>query len=368
VRLHRDRLRSKEYARRHHALRELLKLDGLNAILVTHPSNVRWLCGFSGSNGWLLLRPRSAVFVTDSRYDEQAHSEVHEAALLIAGQERLSDALQRSGALRNLQRLGFEADRLSWSLHRTLKRRFQGIELAALDDTVEALRRCKSQHEIDILRSAIEIAETVMQEVTEKLRPGVLERDIAAWISYRMRLLGAEGDAFPPIVLFGQRTSLIHGQPGDAALRRGDTVLIDIGCRYRGYCSDITRTFACGRIDSRLREAYEALRQAQSLAVEKACSGVSVVALDRLLRDRLAENGWDAYFTHALGHGLGMDVHEGPLLSPRGQGTLSAGNVVTIEPGIYIPGVGGLRIEDVVLPRSNGGERLTTFPRELMVL
>jgi len=356
--------RSPEFAFRLRALRALLRESGLDAMLVSDLSNVRYLCGFTGSNGWLLVRRRSAVFVTDTRYTEQAASEVREASVLIAGQERLSDALLRSGALNGVSLLGFEAEHMSFAAHRVLAKLFKGVKLLPSAEAVETLRMIKSGNELGEMRKAIRITETALQEVIAELQPGVSEQSIAASITYHMRRLGADGDAFNPIVLFGPRTSLVHGTPGAARLKKGQLVLFDIGCRVNGYCSDLTRTFAFGRVPRTLKENYEHVREAQQAARSAVREGVTARSVDMLVREMLAKAGLDRFFGHALGHGLGLDVHESPLISQRNTQPLEAGHVVTIEPGVYIPGEGGIRIEDDVLVLPDGSETLTTFPRE----
>lgn len=360
--------RSPEIARRLQRLRALLREQRCEALLITSRTNVRYLSGFTGSNGWLLVKQRSALLVTDSRYEEQAGAEVREASVLIAGQERLSEALLRVGALRELASLSFEADDISVALHRTLKKVFRGTTLRPVSGIVEKLREVKSPHELLSLRKAVGVVETVLGGILHELRPGVSEQSIAALISYRFREEGADGDAFPPIVLFGPRTSLVHGTPGPHRLRRGQPILIDIGCRVDGYCSDITRTFVFGRASKRFRDTYAHLLRVQQAAVGAVREGLPASAVDAQSRKGLAEAGLDTYFGHALGHGLGLDVHEAPLLSSRSDRVLEAGHVVTIEPGVYLPGEFGIRIEDDVLVRRDGVELLTRFPRDLTEL
>ncbi len=356
------------YAARQHALRAALHTRGLRALLVTHPVHVRWLCGFTGSNGWLLLRSRDAVFVTDPRYEEQAAAEVREARILHAGTLRLSEALQQDKAFRNLRALGIEEEHVTVALQRSIAERCAPARPRAVAGVLEELRERKSSDEIDCIRRAIAISERVLHEVLRELRPGVSERDIAAEITYRHRRAGADGDAFPPIVLFGTRSSLIHGQPSEARLRKGQLVLIDMGCTVRGYHSDITRTVGFGRVPVKFRRMYEQLRASQEEARAAVTPGMTASALDALARTSLERADLARYFTHALGHGLGLDVHEAPILSSRSNATLRAGMVVTIEPGLYLPGEGGMRLEDDVLVMPEGGETLTSLSRDWLEL
>jgi Xaa-Pro aminopeptidase len=313
------------YAARQHALRAALHTRGLRALLVTHPVHVRWLCGFTGSNGWLLLRSRDAVFVTDPRYEEQAAAEVREARILHAGTLRLSEALQQDKAFRNLRALGIEEEHVTVALQRSIAERCAPARPRAVAGVLEGLRERKSSDEIDCIRRAIAISEQVLHEVLRELRPGVSERDIAAEITYRHRRAGADGDAFPPIVLFG-------------------------------------------RVTVKFRRMYEQLRASQEEARAAVTPGMTASALDAFARASLERADLARYFTHALGHGLGLDVHEAPILSSRNNATLRAGMVVTIEPGLYLPGEGGMRLEDDVLVTPEGGETLTSLSRDWLEL
>jgi len=233
---------------------------------------------------------------------------------------------------------------------------------------VEDLRTEKFPDEIAAIRRAVRISERVWHEVLPLLRAGVRERDIAAEITYRHRLQGADGDAFPPIVLFGKRTSLIHGQPSAARLRSGQPVLMDFGCRVDGYVSDLTRTIFLGKASRRMREIYAAVREAQTIGREALHPGIPAVEVDRVVRDHIVACGFGPYFEHGLGHGIGLEVHERPALSWRNTDPLEEGAVVTVEPGVYIPGVGGVRIEDDMLVTADGAASLSRLPRDLMEL
>jgi len=340
----------------------------LDGMLITSPKNVRYLCGFTGSNGWLLLKHRSSVFVTDSRYKEQATEELQHARIVVAGKERLSEALLRTRALGNLSVIGFEADSLAYDTVRTLRRLFKSVKLRAISNIVEPLRQIKSPSELDAIRKAIRISEKVLAEVINDLRPGVSERDVAADITWKQRRAGADGDAFPPLVLFGRRCSLVHGQPSSATLSNRQVVLIDLGCRVDGYCSDLTRMVAFGRIPAAIHEMYATLLSAQKRTREEIRAGTPTAYYDEFIRQELDQSGLSRYFAHALGHGIGLDIHETPLVSSRSNACLAAGHVITIEPGIYIPGEIGMRIEDDVLVTRDRSETLTTFPRELIAL
>ncbi|MBN1449099.1 MAG: aminopeptidase P family protein [Bacteroidetes bacterium] len=348
-------------------MQRMLHDDVCDALLVTHLPHVRYLSGFTGSSGWLLLRKRSAVLLTDPRYREQAAREVRHARIHIVSGTTMTTALGH-GLLRTVDRLGVEAAHLDYVTFDNLRTSLRPVRLVPMIDAVEDLRARKFPDEIAAVRRAVRISERVWHEILPLLQPGVREFEIAAEITYRQRLHGAEGDAFPPIVLFGTRTSLIHGQPSAARLRNGQPVLMDFGCRVNGYASDLTRTVFLGKASRRLREIYIAVLEAQALGRDAIRAGLPAADLDRLVRRHIEQQGFGPYFEHGLGHGLGLEVHERPSLSWRNTQPLEEGAVVTIEPGVYVPGTGGVRIEDDVLVTSDGAVTLSRLPRELMEL
>ena len=339
-----------------------------DALLVTYLPHVRYLSGFTGSNGWLLVRKRSTVLLTDPRYREQAEQEVVGIRVHIVAGRTMTAALSNDGLLRHVRELGVEAAHLDYVTFTNLRKSLDPVRLVALHDAVEEQRAVKFPDEIACIRRAVRISERVWEEILPLLRPGVREIEIAAEITYRQRLLGADGDAFPPIVLFGARSSLIHGQPSTARLRAGQPVLMDFGCRVNGYVSDITRTVFLGGASRRMRAIYRVVRDAQELGRSEIREGLPADALDRLVRTFIDEQGYGDYFEHGLGHGIGLEVHEQPTLSWRNSDPLESGAVVTIEPGVYVPGLGGVRIEDDMLVTDAGAQSLTGLTRELVEL
>lgn len=336
------------------------------AFLVTHLPHVRYLTGFTGSNGWLLLRPRSAVLLTDPRYREQAAAEVRGVRVSVVKGKTFTETLAALRLHAQLSVLAFEADHLTATVAANLKAALRPLRLQPVSGLVEFHRMVKGEDEIARISSAIAISEQAFLDVLPLLRPGVTEVDIAAELSYRQRLLGADGDAFPPIVLFGARTSLVHGQPSGARLGRRAPVLLDFGCRVNGYGSDITRTLHVGRASRRFRAVYDTVRDAQEAGCNALRAGIEAARLDGIVRDRIAAAGWGAYFEHSLGHGIGLETHEAPNLSWRNGQALEEGQVVTVEPGVYLPGQFGVRIEDDLLVLPGGSECLTTLPRTLL--
>ena len=341
---------------------------GPGVLLVTHLPHVRYLTGFTGSNAWLLLGPRSSLLLTDPRYREQAVNEVRGVRISIVVGRTFAAELASLRLHEKHRALGIEADHLPATIVSNLKSLLRPLRLVAVSGMVEALRSVKDRDEIAAIREAARISEQAFAEVLPLLRPGVSETAIAAELTYRQRLLGADGDAFPPIVLFGARTSLIHGQPTLTRLGRRAPVLIDFGCRVQGYGSDITRTLHIGRPTPFFRSAYDAVLEAQQIGCRAAREGVAAAELDGVVRERIAAAGWAEQFEHGLGHGIGLEMHEAPHVSWRNPAPLEAGQVITIEPGVYFPGKFGIRIEDDILVTEDGAEFLTSLPRELLEL
>ncbi|MCB2203678.1 Xaa-Pro peptidase family protein [bacterium] len=368
---HRTASRASGDRRRGESLRVLQDAlrEGLaDSFLVTHLPHVRYLTGFTGSNGWLLVRKRSSILLTDPRYREQAAREVRGTQILIVAGRSMTDALRSEGLLRKQRSMAFEAGHLSYTTVSNLKRTLKPLRLLPLHDAVEQLRENKYADEVHSTRQAIRISEMVYNEILPLLKPGVTEIDIAAEITYRQRRMGADGDSFPPIVLFGKRSSLIHGQPSRSALRAGHTVLMDFGCVVEGYASDITRTVFLGKASPRMRRIYDVVAGAQEIGRAAAAPGLPCNQLDELVRNVIRDNGYGDRFEHGLGHGIGLEIHEAPLLSWRNSQPLEPGMIITIEPGIYVPGLGGVRIEDDILITSSGAEALTSLPRGLTEL
>lgn len=349
-------------------LRSMLRTWKLDAVLLTSPTAVRYVTGFSGSNGMVLVRARSAHFYTDARYDEQAAAEVPHMPVHVARTSSLLALASSLGHLRALGTIGFEDRHVNVAQHANMRTLAAGARLRALGDRLDVLRMVKDAGELAAIERAVAITDAVFAEVCSMLAPGVREREIAAEISYRHRLHGADGDSFDPIVLFGARTSLVHGTPGDARLREGDAVLIDMGCRVAGYCSDMTRMCVAGGAARRLRRMHAALCEAQDAARGLCVPGTDAREIDAVARVVLATHGLDALFTHSLGHGVGLDIHELPRLSPLYDGRLAEGHVVTIEPGAYDAGRLGARVEDMVVIESTGARTLTRTPRTLVEL
>ncbi len=340
---------------------------GIDALLVADPVNLRYLTGFTGSNGLAVVGPHLRRFVTDFRYVDQAAAQV-------AGFDRergprdLLDALREPWPAGGL-RLGFDDAHVSVRTHRRLRELLPAdVELVPAGGLVERARAVKEPGEIEAIRGATEIADTVYRELAEEGLVGRQEREVALSLEHRMRVLGADGPSFGSIVASGPQGALPHARPREAAILADTLVTLDLGAVLDGYASDCTRTWATGeRIPDALAEAYELTLRAQEAAAAVR-PGATGAELDAVARDIIEAAGHGEHFGHPLGHGVGLDVHEDPRLSRVNERPLEAGNVVTVEPGIYLPEVGGVRIEDLVVVTPDGHEVLTQTTKALTVV
>jgi Xaa-Pro aminopeptidase len=339
----------------------------VDAFVVSLLPNVRFLTGFTGSHGIAVVTARDAWFLSDSRYRAQGAREVHGFRRITSAQD-LWQTIVAWKLLRGCRRVGFESDSVTYAQYRLFRRAIGRMALIPSREFVEGLALTKDPSEVANIRRAVEITEQVMRQVLPIIRPGVRESEIAAEVTYRQRRLGADGDAFEPIVASGARSALPHAKATEKKVRSGDLITIDIGCRVGGYCSDLTRTYAVGKIGREQRKVYGIVLAAQCEAVDAASAGMAASALDAVARSRIAAEGYGRYFSHSLGHGLGLRIHERPRISRLSGDRLETGSVVTIEPGIYLPDKFGVRIEDDVVLTSSGCTVLTGAPKELLIL
>ena len=322
--------------------RGCLERTGADLLIVSNLSNIRYLSGFTGSEALLVLSFAEGWFLTDSRYTSQAGSEVTGARVVEFSNrlETLTTILKESGA----QRIAFEAGYTSVAVYQELVQRMPGVEFVPADAELLTLRTVKDAAELEVLEEVAAIASRALLEIVGEIRPGAVESEVAWSLEVAMRRGGAEGKSFDFIVASGVRGALPHGKASDKLLAAGELVTVDYGALYRGYCSDETVTVCLGQSESRQLEVYETVRVAQELAIEAIRPGISFRELDAKARDYIHAKGFGQYFGHGLGHGIGLDVHEHPTASPRGAGVVEEGMVFTVEPGIYIPGFGGVRI------------------------
>jgi Xaa-Pro aminopeptidase len=347
-------------------LNRFFEENSLDAILITDLRNIRYLCGFSGSDGALLVTRSNSFFLCDSRYTAQASNEVQLAEVIECSVrlDTLADLIIKKG----IARLGFEALHTIVSDFRKFTGRFSGTELVELGSAFDEIRSCKDRAEVESLKAVASLASLALADVLSCIRPGVSENQIALELEFLMRRRGAEGRAFDFIVASGVRGAMPHGRASDKLMQAGELITIDFGALKDGYHSDETVTVACGEPGQREKDIHAIVKDAHDLAIEAVVPGISCRALDAVAREYIVKHGYGEYFGHGLGHGLGLDIHEKPTVSPRSDAILEEGMVITIEPGIYIPGFGGVRIEDTLLVTSDGYQILTSADKSLQVL
>ncbi|HIJ73915.1 MAG TPA: aminopeptidase P family protein [Candidatus Hydrogenedentes bacterium] len=354
-------------SRRCQALRTALGETGYDALVSLDPADNQYLTGFLGTASAVIVTQSEALFLCDFRYTEQAGDQVQNFVI----EEVKGSLAERAGE--RLRTLGvktpcFDPARLTVDALHRLATTYEA-ELDPAPDIVGKLRIVKTAEEIQAIRNASQLAEGVLADIIETLEKGLEERELAARFEYEFKRRGATGASFDTIALFGSRSSLPHGAPEKKTLAAGDVVLLDFGCRKRGYCSDLTRTYCFGRIPGTwFDEAYEVVLRAQTAAVEAVRPGMSSRELDGVARNVIAQAGYGERFGHGLGHGVGVEIHESPKLNTETDTALEEGMVFTVEPGVYVPGKGGIRIEDLVMVTRDGCEVLSAAPRELTIL
>lgn len=346
---------------------ELFK-NGLDALLLISPENRRYATSFQSSSGAVLVTRQKAFFFTDSRYIESAREAALGVEVLLVTREKpMSKLIKEVLSSCGCKALGAEEKTLSFESWRGYEKALE-TELKPAQRVMERLRAVKEPYEVESVVAAQRIAEKALAQTLPLIKPGVRERDIAAELTYRMLLLGGEGNSFPPICITGAKTSMPHGTPGDNEIQNGDFFMMDFGCVKNGYCSDMTRTVAVGGVSGEMKRVYEVVLCAQLAGIEKVRAGVTGADIHNAGARIIEEAGYGEYFGHGFGHSLGLEIHESPSASPINHEPMPAGAVVTAEPGIYLPGKFGVRIEDMLLITRDGCENLTAAPKELMVL
>jgi Xaa-Pro aminopeptidase len=354
------------FAHRRRLLQARLAEKGLAGILLMKPSDWFYLSGFVGDAGALLVLQRESLFVTDGRFIAQAREET--SGIRVVKQEQyLMESVGKMLRTRARGRIGFAPSQLTVEQHRMVRRHTgRRVRLVAVGDELAPLRQRKEPAELTAMRKAAALADGVVEAAFKLLKPGVREVEVAAEIEYQMRKRGASGPAFESIVAFGPRSAHPHARPTQKRLGKNELVVLDLGAILAHYCSDITRTVFVGRAPARIRQWYRAVQEAQASAVAATQAGVTCGEVDAAARDVLRRHRLDRYFVHSTGHGLGLEVHEEPRVARGQKHVLVPGNVITIEPGVYVPGVGGIRIEDDVIVHPGRTEVLTRVPRDLI--
>lgn len=352
---------------RHQAVQDLLGRHEADAALVTHLPHIRWLCGFTGSRALLLVTPDESHFLTDTRYTVQSKQEVQGAQLHVGGGP-FHKLVRTRGLLAYAKNVLLQPEYMSVADYHSWKQSFEKLKWTRVPQLLTRLVAVKSPNERSAMKEAQNITDRVFEEILGYIKAGKTERSIAATIDYRLRQLGAEASAFDTIVASGPNSARPHARPGMRTLQRGDCVIVDFGCVYNGMVSDMTRTVFIGQPSDQMRRVYDVVLEAQRRSVEISRANVEARQVDRAARQYIQEAGYGENFAHSTGHGLGYEVHEWPRISSDSEDILPQGCAVTIEPGIYLDGRFGIRIEDAIWVEEQGSRRLPTATRDLICL
>jgi Xaa-Pro aminopeptidase len=346
-------------------LRKKLSAGKIDSLILFNISNIRYFSGFTGSDGVLLISACKTNLLVDGRYTLQAGLEARDIQIT-EYKDKVEGIIEAVKKLR-LKRIGFEEDSITLEMYNRLVRSIPKEKFIALNDDLRFIRACKDESEIALLKKAAEISSSAVHSLVGRITPGCTEKELALQLEINARKNGADGLAFETIVAAGENSSLPHARPTDRKIKKGDFIVIDFGVKYKGYCSDETCTIAFGKLTDRQKNAYQIVKDAHDRAMAGIKSGVSAADIDRRARTVLGKK-YGRYFVHGTGHGVGLEVHEAPRLSANSNDILKQHMVVTVEPGLYIPGLWGIRIEDTVLVKKNSCEKLTKMDKELTII
>lgn len=347
-------------------LRKLLETEEIEALLITNEFNRRYMTGFTGTAGLAIVSKTDAVFITDFRYTEQADKEIKDFRIVQHMKTIIEEVASQVKSM-GIKTIGFEKDDLSYGLYELYTKQMEAT-MKPVSGLVEKLRMVKTEDELAVLKKAAKIADEAFTHITNYIKPGISELDVSNELEMFMRKQGATSSSFSIIVASGLRSALPHGVASSKIIEDGDFVTLDYGALYNGYISDITRTVAVGEPSAKLKEIYAVTLEAQELALKGIKPGMTGIEADAIARDYITSKGYGKEFGHSTGHGIGLEVHEAPGLSFRSDTILKPNMTVTVEPGIYLPGIGGVRIEDDIVITQTGNERLTMAPKELLIL
>lgn len=347
-------------------LKEHIQNLGLDGMIIAKLTNYRYLSGFTGSSAYLLVTARKNILLTDFRYVEQAIKEAPEFEVVMY-RLPLTDTLRELIEKEKITRIGLEKETVTLGVYEEFTANIPGVSFIPAADPVQHLRRVKLPEELDKIRKAAEITDKGFLHILDFIRVGMTEREVALELEFFTKRLGSERNAFEFIVASGERGALPHGVASSKTLNKGDLVTLDIGCVYQGYHSDMTRTIMLGKPDHKQEAIYSQVLRAQEAVLQAIRPGMTGAQADAIARGIISEAGYGNEFGHGLGHGVGLDIHEGPRLAPQDQSILEPGMVVTVEPGIYLPGWGGVRIEDLVVITREGCEIISKSPKQLQL-
>lgn len=348
-------------------IRKAVVKNNLDGMLFTNLPNIRYLSGYSGSSGMLWVTPKQAIFLTDFRYKEQSAREVKNARTVIVT-KGLLDGLTTLPEFIQARNIGFEEQALTYSQYRSLQKESRGKKLVPISGMAEKPRQVKSPEEIVKIARASQIADQAFNRILKFIKPGISEKLIAAELDHTLKMLGSSNPSFDSIVGSGPNGALPHAQPGDRKVRKGDFIVLDFGAIYQGYHSDMTRTVCLGRPTEKHLKIYDIVTRAQMAGLNAVKSGIKGKYADLAARKIINEAGYGDYYGHGLGHGVGLEVHEGPNMGMRTENILPENSTVTVEPGIYLPGWGGVRIEDLVVVKKDSCLVLSKSTKKLIII
>jgi len=359
-------MKEKIYIDRQDKLQNILSKNNLDGMLITNLTNIRYICGFTGSAGTCLVTPTGKFFITDGRYIEQSKDQVKGFDRYIDMDTNLS-IIQKNNLLRNGLKIAFEGDHVNYTLYDAIQKTYPDVNWESTKMILEDLASIKDKGELDAIRTAVEITDKVYEEILPMLRPGYTEKQVANTMVSKYREYG-DGEAYSPIVATGPNGALPHAIPTDREFKKGDFIVIDAAAKYAGYHADMTRTPVVGEATDKHHEVYAIVKEAQKRGCDIAKAGVPCKDVDAATREYIHEMGYGDHYTHGTGHGLGLEIHTSPRFSPTSKDILAENNVMTIEPGIYLAGWGGVRIEDDVIIKHDGCEILNNTTKDLVVL
>ena len=340
----------------------------LESVIILNDVNRYYFCGYDASFGVLFLTPKKSFFITDARYLEEAKTVASSNYEVVLGDFNSALEFIKTYVSDNaIKSIGFENKTILFSEYNEIKK-ISNVEFVPVSDKILSLRAIKDENEIELIREASRISDKALLALQKKIKAGVTEREVLAELEYQMRLLGAHGVAFDTIVAFGKRTAFPHAHSDNTKLEKGMHILIDFGAKYNHYCSDMTRILSLGEPSSEIKALHADVLYAQNYALSAMTAGLTGREIDSFAREYLKSCGYGDKFTHSLGHGLGLEIHESPAVSPKNFEELQENMVVTCEPGVYIEGLGGIRIEDTVLIKNNGIELLNSVSKEIIIL
>ena len=347
-------------------IQKALQQADYDAILITSPQNRRYATGFPSSAGVCFIDAKQGYLFTDFRYIEAAKKRIGEGFSVEMVRGSYANMINAVCEQDGVHTIGFEENFMTCKDFEIWKQALKA-QMKPMGNIISNLREVKTQQEVDCCIAAQRIAERALEEVLNEIHPGVTEKHIASLLTYLMLDYGGEAMSFEPIVVSGKKSSMPHGVPSDKKIEEGDFVTMDFGCTVEGYCSDMTRTVAVGHVTEEMQKVYDIVLQAQLAGIAAARPGVTGQQVDKAARDVIAQAGYGAYFGHSFGHGIGIDIHETPIAAPNNQSILTAGNIISAEPGIYLPGKFGVRIEDMLCITENGCQNLTNAPKTLTI-